>query len=59
MNVMSRMSRMTEWQASLKINFIYFEKTFDSKYAETLWKIMEEQNKPSAVEIKSSLGDRK
>ena len=38
-----------EWQALLYLNFIDFEKAFDSKHRETLWKIMEFYGVPSKI----------
>ena len=38
-----------EWQAPLYINFIDFEKAFDSIHRETLWKIMELYGVPSKI----------
>ena len=38
-----------EWQAPLYLNFIDFEKAFDSIHRETLWKIMELYGVPSKI----------
>ena len=38
-----------EWQAPLYLNFIDFEKAFDSIHRETLWKIMESYGVPPKI----------
>ena len=38
-----------EWQATLCITFVDFEKTFDSVHQESLWKIMESYGIPCKI----------
>ena len=38
-----------EWQATLYITFVVFEKAFDSVHRESLWKIMESYGIPRKI----------
>ena len=38
-----------EWQASLYVNFVDFEKAFDSVHQESLWKIMQAYGIPQKI----------
>ena len=58
----------TEWQRQLIINFIDFEKAFDSIYRESLWKILRNYGIPAKIvqliqmfytEFRCSVGDSK
>ena len=41
--------QVVEWQATLYITFVDFEKAFDSVHRESLWKIMESYGIPCKI----------
>ena len=41
--------QVVEWQATLYITFVDFEKAFDSVHRESLWKIMESYGIPRKI----------
>lgn len=40
---------VNEWQATLHLNFVDFEKTFDAVHHESLWLIMEQYGIPGKI----------
>ncbi|GAG69788.1 unnamed protein product [marine sediment metagenome] len=41
--------QVNEWQASLLLNFVDFEKAFDSIHLESLWTIMKKYGIPNKI----------